>query len=425
MMATISASNARHGEQPNLRLIKPTRPQSLVFASRARFKVLNAGRRFGKTFLALILLFTFAVNHANAICWYVAPTYKQAEQIAWEDLKRLVPEAYVLKKNETDLSITLLNNSVIALRGSDNPDSLRGPGLDALVLDEAAFQKKEVWKVMRPMLADKKGWCLFISTPKGYNWFYDLYCAAENRKGWQRFQFTTAEGGNVDAEEIEDAKAELDEKTFNQEFLASFETLTGRIYYNFSRELNKIDSYTLATAPILVGMDFNVNPMSAAIAQRAGGQLIFFDEVDIPDGNTDAMCVELRRRYPKNPIFVYPDPTGNSRHTNAPLGQTDFTIIRSHGFTVLAPTKPYSTADKFNTVNAALCNVKGVRRVFVVKGKCLQLCKCWDGYCWKDDTGIPDKSGGLDHKSDAAAYLINYELPIGGRGLVQGNSTGT
>jgi len=423
-MATIAASNARHGERPNLRLIKPTRPQSLVYAHPARFKVLNAGRRFGKTFLALILLFTFAVNHANSICWYVAPTYKQAEQIAWEDLKRLVPEAYVLKKDETDLSITLLNGSIIALRGSDNPDSLRGPGLDALVLDEAAFQKKEVWKVMRPMLADKKGWCLFISTPKGYNWFYDLYCAAENRKGWKRFQFTTAEGGNVDPEEIEDAKGELDVKTFNQEFLASFETLNGRIYYNFSRELNKIDAYEITSSPILVGMDFNVNPMSAAIAQRSGGNLIFFDEIDIPDGNTDAMCSELRRRYPKNPIYVYPDPTGNSRHTNAPLGQTDFTIIRSHGFTVLAPSHPYSTADKFNTVNAALCNVKGVRRVFVKKGTCLLLCKCWDGYCWKDNTGIPDKSGGLDHKTDAAAYLINYELPILGGGVVQSKAQG-
>jgi len=422
-MATIAATNQRHGERPNLRLIKPTRPQSIVFSHPARFKILNAGRRFGKTFLALIMLFTFAVNHANAICWYVAPTYKQAEQIAWEDLKRLVPEAYILKKDETDLSITLLNNSVIALRGSDNPDSLRGPGLDALVLDEAAFQKSEVWKVMRPMLADKKGWCLFISTPKGYNWFYDLYCAADDRKGWKRFQFTTAEGGNVDAEEIEDAKAELDDRTFNQEFLASFETLTGRVYYNFSRELNKTD-YEITQAPILVGMDFNVNPMTATIAQRAGTQLIFIDEIVMADGNTEMMAQEIRRRYPKHSVCVYPDPTGNRRQTNAPAGQTDFTILRSHGFTVLAPTKPYSTADKINTVNAALCNAKGVRRVFVKQGTCALLCKGWDGYCYKENTGLPDKSGGLDHETDAAAYLINYELPILGRGMVQGSATG-
>ncbi len=422
MMISKSSVAARSAGRPKIRL-RLTRPQSLIAAHPARFKVLNAGRRFGKTFLALTLLFICANHNAGAICWYVAPTYRQAEQIAWEDLKKLVPAAYIKHKNESDLTITLLNDSVIALRGSDNPDSLRGPGLDALVIDEAAFQKKEVWKVMRPMLADKKGWCLFISTPKGYNWFYDLYNAAENRKGWKRFQFTTVQGGNVDEEEIELARAELDDKTFNQEFLASFETLTGRIYYNFDRELNKTD-YEITQAPLLVGMDFNVNPMTAAIAQRSGGQIIFFDEVVIPDGNTDMMAQEIRRRYPKHAIHVYPDPTGNRRQTNAPAGQTDFTILRSYGFSVFAPTKPYSTADKFNTVNAALKNKTGIRRVLVKRGTCPLLCKGWDGYCYKENTGLPDKSGGLDHETDAAAYLVCYELPILGRGLVQGTASG-
>ena len=422
-MATVAESQARHASSPNRRLMRLSRPQSLVFAHKARFKVLNAGRRFGKTFLAIIMLFIFANQHAGAICWYVAPTYRMAEQIAWDELKRQVPEQYISHKDESDLSITLLNGSIIALRGSDNPDSLRGPGLDALVLDECAFQKAEVWKVLRAALSDKEGWCLFISTPKGYNWFYDLYCAAEDRKKWVRFQFTTLDGGNVTAEEVEDAKVELDERTFNQEYLASFETLTGRVYYNFSRELNKTD-YEITQAPILVGMDFNVNPMTATIAQRAGAQLIFIDEIVMADGNTEMMAQEIRRRYPKHTVCVYPDPTGNRRQTNAPAGQTDFTILRSHGFTVLAPTKPYSTADKINTVNAALCNAKGVRRVFVKQGTCTLLCMGWDGYCYKENTGLPDKSGGLDHETDAAAYLINYELPILGQGMVIGTSTG-
>ncbi len=422
-MVTKTETQSRRGEAPNRKLMRLSRPQSLVFANKARFKVLNAGRRFGKTFLAIIMLFIWANQHAGAICWYVAPTYRMAEQIAWDELKRQVPEQYVSHKDESDLSITLLNGSIIALRGSDNPDALRGPGLDALVLDECAFQKPEVWKVLRAALSDKEGWCLFISTPKGYNWFYDLYCAAEDRKGWKRFQFTTLDGGNVSAEEVEDAKAELDDRTFKQEYLASFETLTGRVYYNFSRELNKTE-YEVTQAPILVGMDFNVNPMTATIAQRAGTQLIFIDEIVIADGNTEMMAQEIRKRYPKHAISVYPDPTGNRRQTNAPAGQTDFTILRSHGFTVLAPTKPYSTADKINTVNAALCNAKGVRRVLVKSGTCPLLCKGWDGYCYKDNTGIPDKSGGLDHETDAAAYLINYELPIVGRGLTVGSYTG-
>lgn len=402
-----------------------SRPQSIVYATNARFKVLNAGRRFGKTRLAVESLFIRGTNNPHTINWYVAPTYRMAEQIAWEDLKTLIPRGYIYKKDESDLSVTLRNDSIISLRGSDNPDSLRGPGLDFLVMDECAFQKEEAWKkVLRPALSDKQGDALFISTPRGYNWFYDLYCKAEHRKGWARWQFTTAQGGNVTEEEIEDARSELDEKTFNQEFLASFETLTGRVYYNFDREKNKTD-YEITPAPILVGMDFNVNPMTATIAQRAGAQLIFFDEVVIPDGNTDMMAQEIRRRYPKHAVFVYPDPTGNRRQTNAPAGQTDFTILRSYGFTVFAPTKPYSTADKFNTVNAGLCNKNGLRRVLVKRGTCPLLCKGWDGYCYKENTGLPDKTGGLDHETDAAAYLINYEMPILGRGMVQGTSVGT
>lgn len=402
-----------------------SRPQSIVYATNARFKVLNAGRRFGKTRLAVESLFIRGTNNPHTINWYVAPTYRMAEQIAWEDLKTLIPRGYIYKKDESDLSVTLRNDSIISLRGSDNPDSLRGPGLDFLVMDECAFQKEEAWKkVLRPALSDKQGDALFISTPRGYNWFYDLYCKAEHRKGWARWQFTTAQGGNVTDEEIEDARGELDEKTFNQEFLASFETLTGRVYYNFDREKNKTD-YEITPAPLLVGMDFNVNPMTATIAQRAGAQLIFVDEVVIPDGNTDMMSQEIRRRYPKHAIHVYPDPTGNRRQTNAPAGQTDFTILRSYGFTVFAPTKPYSTADKFNTVNAALCNKNGLRRALVKRGTCPLLCKGWDGYCYKENTGLPDKTGGLDHETDAAAYLINYEMPILGRGMVQGSSVGT
>jgi len=422
-MKTKSEAQSRHSTRPNMRLMRLSRPQSIVFANKARFKVLNAGRRFGKTFLAIVMLFVWANQHAGAVCWYVAPTYRMAEQIAWDELKRQVPEQYIAHKDESDLSITLLNGSTISLRGSDNPDSLRGPGLDALVIDECAFHKPDVWEVLRPALSDKEGWCLFISTPKGYNWFYDLYCKAEERDNWARFQFTTLDGGNVSAEEIEAAKSELDERTFNQEYLASFETLTGRIYYSFSREENKTD-YEITDAPILVGMDFNVNPMTAVIGQRAGNQIILFDEIVMPDGNTDLMAQEIRKRYPKHPVFVYPDPTGNRRQTNALIGQTDFTILRSHGFTVFAPTKPYSVADKFNTVNAALCNKNGLRRVLVKRGTCLQLCRGWDGYCYKKDTSIPDKSGGLDHETDAAAYLICYEIPILGTGLVQGTATG-
>lgn len=390
-----------------------SRPQSRVFASPARFRALNAGRRFGKTHLAALELMASAVNRKGSINWYVAPTYRQAEQIAWAKLKAMIPAAYIAAKNESDLSITLRNRSTIALRGADNPDSLRGPGLDFVVLDEAAFQKHEAWaEVIRPALSDRLGRALFISTPCGYNWFYDLYCAAKGRDDWAAFQFTTLDGGNVPKSEVEAARSELDERTFRQEYEASFEALTGRVYYAYDREQNARPITDDGKSPVLVGMDFNVNPMSAVFAIRAGDQLHFFGELLMPNGNTEEMAKAIRARFPDRSVRVYPDPTGNARKTSAPVGQTDFTILRAAGLNVVAPSHPYPVADKINTVNSAMKTASGIRRVFVDPVKCPNLAKSWDGLTYREGTSEPDKSLGLDHVTDAAAYLILWELPL-------------
>lgn len=390
-----------------------SKPQSRVFASPARFRALNAGRRFGKTHLAALELMASAVNRKGSINWYVAPTYRQAEQIAWAKLKAMIPAAYIAAKNESDLSITLRNRSTIALRGADNPDSLRGPGLDFVVLDEAAFQKHEAWaEVIRPALSDRLGRALFISTPCGYNWFYDLYCAAKGRDDWAAFQFTTLDGGNVPNSEVEAARSELDERTFRQEYEASFEALTGRVYYAYDREQNARPIADDGKSPVLVGMDFNVNPMSAVFAIRAGDQLHFFGELLMPNGNTEEMSKAIRARFPDRSVRVYPDPTGNARKTSAPVGQTDFTILRAAGLNVVAPSHPYPVADKINTVNSAMKTASGIRRIFVDPVKCPNLVKAWDGLTYREGTSEPDKSLGLDHVTDAAAYLILWELPL-------------
>jgi len=388
-------------------------PQFKVFKSKARFRILIAGRRFGKTHLASTELMVNGVNNSGSINRYIAPTYRMAEEITWDKLKGLIPRGYVAKKDETDLGINLRNQASIALRGADKPDSLRGPGLDFVVLDEASYTTPKAWfEVIRPALSDRKGRALFITTPRGYDWVYDLVLASEGRNDWEAFQFTTAEGGNVDAEEIEAARSELDERTFRQEYMASFEAMTGRVYYAFDRKENGRPLQDNVNAPLLVGMDFNVDPMTAAIAIRAGDQIHFIDEVVLRDGNTDLMAKALKKRYPNRKISVFPDPTGNARKTSADVGQTDFTILRQHGFTVLAPSSPYPVADKINTVNAAFCNAKGVRRAFIDPVKCPHLARGFDGLTFREGTSEPDKSSGHDHITDAAAYLLLWELPI-------------
>jgi hypothetical protein len=391
----------------------PLRPNQLKIAeSTRRFNTITAGRRFGKTWLGKNKLFAKANNKSRQVCWYIAPTYRQAKSLMWVPLKELVPRAYVRHKDETDLSMTLRNGSTIALRGADNPDSLRGPGLNYVLFDEVAFQDSYVWDVVRPMLSDMKGEADFITTPSGYNWYYDLVMDNLNNDHWNHFHFTTAEGGNVDLEEIEEAKASMDPRMFRQEYEASFENLSGRVYYAFDRLLNCPDGVEDAIGlPLRVGMDFNIDPLVAVLATRQGSELRVFDEICISNGNTVLMAQTIRQRYPNRPIIVYPDPTGSSRHTNAPVGDTDFTLLRAFGFQLSAPQHPYSQTDKINTTNAALLNAAGVRRIFINK-KCKAVIKGLDGLTYTEGTSLPDKKSGLDHACDALAYMTCGEFPI-------------
>ena len=174
------------------------------------------------------------------LAWYVGPTYKQAKRIAWKPLKELTRPYWAEKPNETELRIELNTGGTICLKGADNYDSLRGDGLDFLVLDEYASISPEAWtEVLRPALADRQGRALFIGTPQGFNHFHNLVERAETLPDWKVFQFTTAQGGNVAPQELESAAKELDERTFPQEFLATFENLgVGRVYYAFERAQN-------------------------------------------------------------------------------------------------------------------------------------------------------------------------------------------
>lgn len=387
--------------------------QHEIYVDDHRFKIVVAGRRFGKTWLSRAVLLEQALRGPKRKVHYVAPTYRQAKELLWVPLKDIIPKSYIQKKDETDLSLTFRNGSVLSLRGADNPDSLRGPGLDYVAFDEVAFQSEYGWHVIRPMLSDREGGALFITTPAGFNWVHDLVMDTLPNPQWKQWHFTTAEGGNVTDEEIEEARATMDKRMFEQEYNASFQNLAGRVYYAFDRILNCVgDIVDDKALPLHVGMDFNVAPVSAVVAVKKGSELHIFDEIRIMNGNTSMMAAELRLRYPDRNICVYPDPSGNSRHSNAPVGQTDFSILRTAGFQVLSPAHPYPVADKVNMTNAALCNVSGVRRVRINK-KCINLIKSFDGLTYIEGTSIPDKKSGLDHCADAAAYMCAYLFPIG------------
>jgi hypothetical protein len=198
----------------------------------------------------------------------------------WAALKSAIPPRWIARKNETDLSITLKGyESTIALRSADNPDALRGVGLDFAVLDEYSNIDPVTWsEVIRPALADKQGQAIIQGSPRGYNALYALYSQALEADHWAAFKFSTAEGGLVPPEEIEAVRTALDPRTFGQEFDADLAQSVNRVYLMFQREHNVRADLQDAGGPLLVGLDFNVNPMGAVIGQKAADELHIFDQ---------------------------------------------------------------------------------------------------------------------------------------------------
>jgi len=391
-----------------------SKPQHDIAHDPHRFRVVIAGRRFGKTHLSIREL-AYHAREPNKEVWYVAPTYKMARNIVWKKLKnRLQDLNWIKKTNETDLSITLKNGSTIALKGADNYDSLRGVGLDFIVLDEFADIDPEAWyETLRPTLSDKQGKALFIGTPKGIgNWSYELYQNCVDNSDWQSYQYTTIDGGNVPESEIESAKRDLDERTFRQEYLATFESYSGRIYYAFDRAKNVIDANPAEheVNTIYIGMDFNIDPMSAVVAIRNNNDLCIIDEIRMFSSNTAEIVEEIKSRYPKSKVFVYPDPAARQRKTSAG-GATDITILQNAGFLVKAPNSHTPVRDRINSVNSRLCDSTGQRHLYITKN-CKYTIEGLERQVYKPGTTQPDKDGGYDHMNDALGYLVDYLFPV-------------
>ena len=198
--------------------------QCEVWEDTTRFRVLVAGRRFGKTVLAVRELFRSACENPNSLNWYISPTYKQSKMIAWKMIKDLIPQELIKKANESELSINLINKSEICLKGADNEDNLRGVGVKFAVLDEFAMMKPTVWgEVVRPMVVDTNGRALFIGTPKGHNALFEMYERGRKHEyGFRSWLFTTKENPYIQPDEIEMARKEMPDSMFRQEFECSF-----------------------------------------------------------------------------------------------------------------------------------------------------------------------------------------------------------
>ena len=393
--------------------------QANIWENSKRFNVTCCGRRFGKTTFAREKL-CFASKRPKGLYWYKAPTRGHAKDLMWDELKnRFRQLGWAYDKDETALAIIRKKTRCkIVLKSAEKYDRLRGAGLWGAIFDEFADIDLKAWtEAVRPALSDKLGWCDFLGTPKGMNHFYEMFNSAKTRDNWNSFKFTTLDSPFFQTEEgkleLEEARLDLDERTFRQEYEASFETFAGRICYAFDREKHHSELDYDKGLPIYVGMDFNRNPMTATVSQNIAGKKIFVGEFKIPTSSTEELCKIIKEKYPiaiQAGIIVRPDATGKRRTSNA--SRSDHEIIKDNGFVINVNQSNPSRMDRYQSCNRALER----DQVLINSYRCPKLVKELESLSYKDGTTMPDL-GGKDgdqkgHIYDCFGYDIYQDFPI-------------
>lgn len=303
-----------------------TPAQATVASDLHRFRVVNCGRRFGKTTLAIDTMKACAVYKPDARIAYIAPTFQQARDIAWAQLKKDVAKAGATV-NESRLEIRLPNHfkgeSLIILRGWESIETLRGQLFDLIILDEVASMRNFLssWnEVVRPTLTDRKGEAMFISTPKGFNHFYDLFNMQERDTDYKSFHYTSYNNPHIPSEELDKARQELGETRFGQEYLADFKKMEGLVYKEFDRKKHVFnpedEAWKLRTrkenmAEFVVGVDFGfTHPCAVLSIYRDHADNFYVVDEWYETGKTEDQIADYVQALNANK--VYPDPESPS-----------------------------------------------------------------------------------------------------------------
>lgn len=425
-----------------------------AYRSTKRFNVVPAGRRSGKTEIIgkrkQVLRFLlchdrkypqFYSPYDNPRFFIAAPTRDQVKGIYWNDVKRLIPKQFLRKPpNESNLILYGKNGASLHLLGLDRPERIEGMPWDHGVVDEIGNVKEGAWESnIRPALSDRRGGCDFIGVPEGRNHYYEMWKKAKiNASGeWGAFHWVSADVLPLYGRknEVEAAKADMDELTFQQEYEASFVNFTGMAYYNFDEKIH-IGNYRKLydpQRPLILCFDFNVAPGICIIAQEMGADkfriplgktvTVCLNEVYIPrDSNTIRVCKKVLESYKNHPgnVICYGDATGGSKGS-AKVRGSDWDLIKQE----LMPyygnrlyfNVPKSNPRERQRVNAVNSRLKSATNEvkLVIDSNCKYLKLDMEGVRVLEGTaGEIDKKSDpkLTHLSDALGYYIWKEYPV-------------
>ncbi len=406
---------------------RPHRLQSMLWRTPARFAAVAAGRGSGKTDLArryVVRMLPIEKAWGDPIYFFALPTYKQAKRVAWNKIKPLVPASWIHRIYESDMMIETVFGSKLFVLGLDNPARIEGDQWDGGVIDEMCDQKPKVFPLnVGPALTHRNGWCRFIGVPKrvgpGAGWFKDFFFsgAEPGTDGAELQSFTWPSSDILTPEELHFFRENNDPKDFREQYEASWEDVSGAIFFAFSDVLNVDDQLTLRPdLPLIIGSDFNVDPMAWVVCQQqAPKQLTVIDELFIRNTNTRQTLDELAKRYGKHAagFHFFGDATSRSRNTRA--SESDYIQIRNDkrfaGARVFYPKSNPKRSDRFASCNALFLNANGERRC-KVHPRCKNLIRDLTTRAYKTGTVEPDDYGDVGHITDALGYAIGGVCPL-------------
>jgi hypothetical protein len=393
----------------------------------ARFKFLLAGRRGGKTVgMVEDVAESIPTCPNGGELFYIGPTNQGAMELAWEKMEERFDELkWKCKPRISEQCFHFTRGRKVYIIGAEKIRRVRGHKLWRAYLDEVAFFTEDlnsIWRAVRPALSDLRGEAVLGTTPNGKGTpAYDFYLSILQKPDWKYFHWKTLDNPFISAEEIEDARHDLDEKSFRQEYEAQWESFEGLAYYCFNENehIKSCKDFDFR-APVAMCLDFNVNPTSLILAQYMNGKVSFRREYSQKNSSTvDTMksfCEDFKAHRSEMHIEIHGDATGNSRKSST--GRSDYFYIEeilaanSFNFQKKVLSANPAIIDRVAYVNAWLKNVKGESRI-EIDGQCVDLIRDLSSQVLEGR--FPSDKNNLGHKADAIGYYINWLHIIAGR----------
>lgn len=398
--------------------LTPHAKQCAAYRSDKRFVILAAGRGSGKTEISrrkVVRHLPIKRPWPDPLYFYALPTFDQARRVAWEPIKNLIPKHWIKSINESRMCVETVFGSKLYVIGMDKPERAEGVQWDGGVIDESSDQKPKVFdKSILPALSHRNGWCWRIGVPKrqgiGAVEFKEVFDIGMSGEDPHTVAYCWPSSDIIPPEQVEIARAKLDKRDFNEQYNASWETAGGGIFHAFDFAENvSLEAVYNPNEKILIGSDFNVDPMSWVIGHKYDNSIDIFDEISLRNANTQGTLDHLYTKYgTHNRGWLFcGDATAKSRKTSA--AKSDYVQICNDARFVdkkieyLRQNPPL--ADRFAATNAMLRNAKEEVRLRI-HPRCKTLINDLQQRSYKEGTNIPDDSGNIGHISDALGYAV-------------------